>query len=234
MKKKAYRRKSFRGKGRLVKLIRSVSLKNTETKYNQHGAENIQLQHNGGISNRVAFADGGGIINALKTSQGTGQNQRLGDEVFVKGIKFKFWLANKSDRTNVTYRIIVYTAPKDTYAAGAPANFWEGTVGNKLLDKINTDKYKILRQRMVYVGGEQRAQTVTDSGVVGKEHTRLVSMWIPMKNKRIKYESDGGEIPMYSQNIIQVGVLAYDAFGTLTTDNIASFAYTSTMYFKDP
>jgi len=230
------RPRTGRSKKKLVKLIKSVSLRNTETKENVvHAFENTNLGHNGG-----AIVNYNQMSNLLSTSQGTAQNNRVGDEIFAKGIKIKLWLSNKKDRPNVIYRIFVCSAPKDTYNQAAPTGLFKGDIGNKLLDMFDTDRYKVVYHKIIKVGSDQTAVTADGtvgggtSSIAGKECSRLHSFYIPLRNRRIKYESDGGSVPMGSNNLLFCGVIAYDAFGTLTTDNIASFAGYATLYFKDP
>ncbi len=51
------------------------------------------------------------------------------------------------------------------------------------------------------------------------------------KVKKIKYD-EGGTAPKFKD--IGFALVAYDAFGTLQTDNIASFAWNAKLSFKDP
>ena len=51
------------------------------------------------------------------------------------------------------------------------------------------------------------------------------------KNKKITYD-EGGSVP--KKRDIGTIVVCYDAFGTLQTDNIASYAYNGNITIQDP
>lgn len=82
--------------------------------------------------------------------QGTDEHERVGDEIIGQRINYKIWLSNKLDRPNVTYRIVVYRCPKDESETNA-LDIYEGTVGNKLLDYMNTEKYTPVFQKIVKI-----------------------------------------------------------------------------------
>lgn len=214
---------------RLKALIKSVSLKQSETKYTVTSNENTQLFHNGGVTGVYIYKG-----NLLETADGVGQNRRIGDEVVAKGVKIKLWLSNKSDRTNVTYRIFVI-ASQPTDIGISPASLFENDIGNKLLDSFNTDRYKIVKHKLIKIGSDNVKHTgPAVDGFVGAEQSRAVSMWIPLKNRKVVYQADAGGLPRDMKNCLSFGIVAYDSFGTLTTDNIASFAYSIKFYYKDP
>lgn len=227
--RKVYKRKTYR-RTNLVRTIRAVALRNTETKYKERGGENINLYHNGG-----ATPDFLQINNIIGTGQGDDVASRAGDEIFAKGIAFKIWLSNKADRPNVMYRIIVYTSPVlsavtvaddvkellDTSSGG----------GNRMLSYANTEKFKILYNKMVqpFSGDYSLEPSATN-----KEHSKLIKFYLNLKNRRVKYNSPNGPEPKYQRDHIHLAVIPYDAYGTLTSDNIASCAINIRFYFKDP
>lgn len=226
------KKRSYGSRASLAKIVKSIALKQSETKYAVLTAENQAIWHNGGT--KTIFAK-----NLLFTSHGSNQNSRIGDEVIAKGLKIKCWFSNKSDRTNVIYRLFVISVPKDQLTADNPSGLFENHHGNLILDQINTDRYKVIAHKQFSIKGGQLAFTSTvvppsDTGIRGKENSKYVSMYIPLKNRKVKYEVDGGGDPKYQNNMLCMGVIAYDAFGTLTIDNIASFAYTTKFYYKDP
>lgn len=210
----------------LVKLIKNVSLSTVETKYFVLSGQDLQLQHNGGAGpsyNR--------ITNLLGSSQGTAQENRVGDEVIAKGLSIRLWLSNKLDRPNVMYRIIVYSGPRDQAAIASPNNFFEAHTTQKMLDMINTDKYKVIRSKIIQpFAGDYSLE----SGATNKEHSKLVKFYIPLNNRKVLYGNDNEDLPTDNKNCISVAIIAYDAYGSLTSDTIASFAYLTKFYFKDP
>lgn len=213
----------------LVNLIKKVSLKQAETKTAFSINENNQLYHNTVSIRQDLLYTGQGITDA---NNGTSAfNNRLGDTVIGRGVSIKLWLANKKDRPNVMYRIVVFRFTSgDTVTANDI--FYSG-VANFMLKDYNTEKVKILYSKVVnlQVGA---SQTPTDGQNInyGKEAHKLIKIWIPLKNKKVVYESDNSGTPKWSD--IGFCVVPYDSYGTLTTDNIASMSYHTKFYFKDP
>lgn len=221
------KRRVFRkGRGKLVRMIRNVSIRNAETKYAVAAATNSQLYHNGGENPTYV-----NVTNMLATSQGTSQTTRVGDCVFGRFLSIKLWLSNKLDRPNVMYRIMVVSMPADQYAAGAPTGYFRGESANKIIDSLNTDRYKIVASKLIQpFGGDYSLE----SGATNREHSRYIKMAIPLKNRQIYYTTDGGNLPVAQRNILSLSIIAFDAHGSLLTDNIASFSYIAKFYFKDP
>jgi hypothetical protein len=214
---------------RLVKLIKRISLKQSETKNTHSISENLQLYHNVPyiISNQLYLAIGSG-----DDQTGTGFfTSRIGDEVIARGVSYKFWFANKLDRPNVMYKIIFYKYQSAT-ATPLPANapwYIQGT-SNYMIRDIDAEKYKILK--VVKFNLQTSAQRITAADTFyGAEGHRAVSVWIPLKSMKLKYENNS-TTPKFAD--IGFSVVAYDSYGTLSTDNIASFAVNRKFYFKDP
>ena len=65
-----------------------------------------------------------------------------------------------------------------------------------------------------------------------KEAHKYMKIYIPLKNAKIKYIADDSGTPMRYD--IGMAVMAYDSYGTLTTDTIATYAVNCKFYFKDP
>lgn len=226
-----FRKRSKLNAKTMVRIARREVLKKCETKYRQASGENITLYHD--------FSDGalgttGNAVNKIQnlcqTVQGNSQNQRVGDEIYPVGISLRLWLSNKDVRPNVMYRIIVYTCPPDQVYANTPSAFWAGASGNKMIDFINVDKYKVIKHMMIKpFAGDYSLET----GATNKEHSSYRKLWIPVKGP-IKYQTDNGDVPKYQKHNICVAIGAYDAYGTVVTNDLATFAYTYRFYFKDP
>lgn len=212
----------------LANKMKTIALKQCETKVASDTAENLQLTHNGTYYRNNFFF----------TSQGTADPQgldsaprvRIGDEIIARGIKFKWWLSNKGDRPNVMYHIYVFYY--NTLEVPTNSTFWRGTDGvggtmNRMLDNPNPDRVKVLKK--LIVNSKSQYQGVAPNL---KEHSQLRELYISLNNKKIVYRRDSSGVPKTWD--LGFAVVPYDAFGTLTTDNIASFAWSSTFYFKDP
>jgi len=222
VKKTAKRYSKKTGTKSLVALIKKVSLKNVETKSVHRILENVNINHNGCQI----------YTNLLRTSQGitdtdTGAatySNRIGDEINARGISIKLWIANKRDRPNVMYRMVVFK-----YATGSVptlSSCFTGANGNRMMDAIDKEFITPVYQKIFNLQNNI-AFAVAD-------HTREAhtyrKIWIPLKDKKIIY-NNGGSLPKF----IDYGffIVPYDSYGTLTTDNIASFAFEYQFYFKD-
>lgn len=223
-KRKASKPKTAAG---LKRMIKSVTLKDQETKVSSNTDENVRLFHNG-TEYRLQL---------LRTTQGTAnpngflenERNRIGDEVLARGIKFRFWFSNQQDRPNVMYRVYVFWYNSE-FTNYQDAQFWRGTDGegatmNRMIDAANTDKVKPLREFVV-----KSTQDYTTSGN-GKEHSYFRELYVPLNNKKIQYRTDGSERPRFTD--LGFCVVPYDAFGTLQTDLLGTMAYSHTFYYKD-
>lgn len=218
-------RKSSMSRKAIKRSVLQAVLGMSETKYRQFEDENVNIFHN-------TTTITGNAINMLQTSQGASDNQRIGDTIRAKSLNIKMQLFNKQDRPNVTYRILIL-APLTTGVTPAPS-IWKGESGNKMLDNIDTGSYKIIYQKYVKWSG----QTTTFSGPTtlpnySRETSKILSINIPLKNKKLQYSTNSGLVPKSSKMNWTLYVTPYDAFGTLITDNIASYAYNARFYFKD-
>jgi len=228
-KKKTYVRKGFSKRKSLVSLIKSISLKNSETKYTHSIDENRNMNHNSGFL----------YSNLLRTSQGisdtgTGANafaMRIGDEVIARGISIKLWIANKLDRPNVMYRMFVFKYQSQTVPTSTA--LFKGANGNKIMDEIDKEYISVVYQKIfnLQVGYSATVNAATPGDTDGREAHTYKQIWIPLKNKRIHYV-DSGSIPKFTD--YGFFIVPYDSYGTLTTDNISSMTYQYKFYFKDP
>jgi len=233
---KASRRRPVVRRTNMAKLIRSVALRSAETKHVHRSAENIQLYHN------VVWA----FTNVLYTTNGTGDenpdaassyDSRIGDEIYLKGIDFRFWFSNKNDRPNTQYRVLIYkykagTTPSSTTIFGE-YNVAAGVSNNKIIAYADTQNITILKQfKIASNGGDYSLEiTAPPSYMVAREKSFERSAYVDMKMTKIKYSNTSTEPKLWD---IGVAVVAYDAYGTLNSDNIASMAFTYKLYFKDP
>lgn len=213
----------------LVKLIKSVSLKNAETKYTHFTGENVNMNHNGGNIQTSLLSTLQGIAD---TGTGSSFNQcRLGDEVIARGISLKFWISNKSDRPNLTYRLIVFKYQSQSIPSSA--SLYKGAIGNRIMDDIDKEFITPVYQTIfkIRMGFSATPSNLVNGDQDGKEASVYKQIWIPLKNKRIHY-ADGGSLPKF----INYGyhLVPYDSWGTLSSDSVASYAYQIKFYFKDP
>ena len=225
-------------------ISRSETLRLAETKTVGRLSENVQLYHN--VSKFI-----GPFLAGIK--QGIGDptlqqnaNARIGDEILLKEFETKFWLSNKLDRPNVMIRITTFWYPNRNGAPPNPADVYYngGTTVNTMIAGVNrevvsviSDKYVFSTQNYAQPYQTQPFPVIAGPGILGREHSSLRNIRKNWKMKRIKFLDTGtgtigaGSLPKAKD--IYVCITAYDAFGTLTTDNIASYALNYHMSFKD-
>jgi len=204
------------------------------------GIENVQLYHNRGTSIGTAQIES---IQAFfdpwrRITKGTLPQQRIGDEIYPRGMQLKLWISNKTDRENTKVRVIVALLPKTTQGllgVNVTSESFDpfeqsqqfGDVNNILC--LNADKdrgVKFLYDKIHYPGATQVNNTA------GKEKSKVLKLWIKRKNaNKIIYDQDYAYI---SNKPIAVYVIPYEQYNTLQTDNVASIAGQMRLYYKDP
>lgn len=196
------------------KLAKEVAMKIPERKVFGFNGENIQLIHN-----KVSYLD-----NWLKCKQGitdpddqSSQLARIGDELMLRNINIRFWLSNKDDRPNCMYKLYLFWYDSGMTLDDAYCYF---TAGNKMLDRTNNENISVIDQQTIFSGPQY-----TD-----KEHSYLCTLKASWKGKKITYD-EGGAIP--KKRTLGTMVVAYDAYGTLQSDNIASYAYNGIVTIQD-
>lgn len=207
-------------RGSLVKLIKSVSLRSQETKMATTDSTVLPLLHN--ISTLVRS-------NLMATSQGVtdslGITNRIGDTVTPVGVKLYLTMRQPADRPNVTFKIwIVRIIGAATVPTFVPV---KTITGNLLMDPIDTEKCTLVKSFKFKSKNNYWQGALASS----RENTNFQNIYIPLPRKPYVYSADGG--PNGKNYQLSMYVAAYDTFGTLITDNIASFACSQSFYFKD-
>jgi len=161
-------------------------------------------------------------------SQGISDTQRVGDEIYASMIRVQMLIGQKADRHNVTFRIIVVKVTADALPVSY-AQLFIGTTDNVLLDEVNKDRVSVVKDITIK---KNLHPDLSGVGGADKEFTFPYKFNIPLK-ERIKFTSDGTTVSNNRKGHYMY-VFAYDAFGTLITDNIAYVQTYSTLYYKDP
>ncbi len=219
----------------LTAKIKSVSLSQIETKSagQQDGAipgdAAVDLFHN--VTHYVP--------NLLATEQALTANpglniltNRVGNEVLARGLKLRLQFISDPAHPNVNIKGYVFR-----YEANEPptdANFWCGPLGAggtmiRMLDSPDTRNVTILKSFQVQ---NRNVSFNVDAGTTRYVHNVYKDIWIPLKNKKIVYDSNNSAIPKYTT--IGMCFVTFDANNTLQTDIISYLSWTSKFYFKDP
>ena len=238
--RKSYRRKARGKRTNLKRIVQKVLAKNTETKYYDIGDENVQVYHNMGRSGGAVFGNPYGDSTFFNPwsdiPPGTGRANRIGDKIRPMSMTITLWLANKLDRPNLMYRVLVVRMPKSigaTLTTSSNVDLFQapqlGAVGNRIVLPIDTDRgMKAYYDRTFTTNVGFSYDNVNSRGL---EVHKKVNIHLRRKNAReIIFDSA-------AQNIVNsplaLYVIPYDSKGTLVTDNIASYAYICRMRYKD-
>lgn len=227
------RYKSAKKKGRVAKKpvpasfaakVKKVILRNAEPKMLPY-AHNIlapqQLLHNSYAAPYILTGS------FQMPTQGVTDIQRVGDEIMVSHVGVQMLFGQKQDRMNVSFRVIVVKCTANASPISY-ATLMINTTGNVLLDNVNRDRCSVVSDQII-----KRNISPQLDVVGGAKELTFVKKWnIPYKQK-IKFAVDADTVDN-NRKALFMYVFAYDAFGTLVTDNIAYCQLHSTIYYKDP
>lgn len=201
------------------KLALSVTKKQSETKVSCFTQENNQLYHSQPFLHHNMLYTTHGVDSGDKPGIWT---NRIGDEIYLQSLNVRLHLFNKQDRPNVHYRFLMFW-----YEAGVVPTINDvlDAQGNLMITKPNRETVSIITDRII---------PAVYPGPHGSEFSRIVKINKRYKNKKIVY-NDSQNVNSTVPKMKDVGwmLLAYDAYGTLTTDNIASFAVQYDVKFKE-
>lgn len=215
--------------------VKSVLLRTAETKMKDLATENVQLYHNLGAQvlgfPPTTVTSINTFFNPWATiTTGTLRSERIGDKITPRGMSIKFWYANKGDRPNCMFRVILASLPKE-YAGQVVGNafnpFQTGPIGNSMvLHPDNDVGVKFLYDKIYRPSGASSGVTPNE-----KEQTKAFKIWIkPKKAGKITYMQNLAAI---TSNPLALFVLPYEQYSTATTSNVASVTVWMRMYYKD-
>lgn len=207
------------------KVIRNMS--ETKNKYTDLGK--VELYHQNGknpANSMVHF-----ILNQNNSTymptQGTGDGQRIGDKISISGWKIRMMLAHKGDRPNITFRIVVYQTRQN--AGTQYDQIFRNDTNNFLLDTWDPDQQvKVLFDKTIKRGPGDYS---LEQSSATKEYTFPFKFFVKAPQKNYTFTTDGGFL--HQHGFINLCVFAFDAYGTVGTDNIAYYQAYSNMYYKD-
>lgn len=236
---KTTRRRRYRratGRAPLVKTIKRTILSMAEAKNKTlpFGAllgGPVEIYHNNGspASGRILHRQFELNKDSLHSVQGDADNQRNGDHIYTQGISVHILFGQKYDRPNITWRVTIYSTASAAQAPTTVDELFEGHSGNILLDAVDKDKVRIIKDFYMKPGVPQFIQT-TGGTTLAREYTFARKVFIPYKHK-ISFDTTG--IPQTGRRIY-MEVSAYDAYGSLITDNIGYFQAWHRLYYRDP
>lgn len=177
------------------------------------------------------------VPNLLATEQGVTANpgtsendNRVGNEVIARGIKIRSQWISDPKRPNMNIKLIIFK--HEANETPTDANFWCGPAGaggnqNRMIDFPDTRNVTVVKTIMIQ---NQFVQPYDSQQL--PVHNVYRDIWIPLKNKKIKYDANNSSVPKYTT--YSMACVCYDANNTLQTDILNYWSFTSRFYFKDP
>ncbi|ALE29837.1 putative capsid protein [Lake Sarah-associated circular virus-51] len=251
------RKRTRRGRGgqrsvqrysNLVRLIKKVAIRSAESKFNYLYGSQL-----------TALAGQGYLMNPwMGITEGTSQEQRVGNEVYVKGMLLKGNITCSANYPidDRTVRISLIWCPDNLVDHTHVSAFvrYDNIVdneGNLYID--NWYQYGVLPNSIGYANASfdkdsgiavlyQKRIKLRQSHNTWRSDTNLAGVslhpircWVPMKLRKFKFVGDGGN-DVYRGSKGQYYWLfdVTDTFGTVASTPMLAFDWISKVYFKDP
>ena len=186
-----YRRMVTRKKRTFNSRVRTAVLKTAETKYHIGGGDSFSLYHDRGdsVAPAIGTTQGSFLFDPWNLiSQGTGARNRIGDEIYPRGMSMRLSVYNADDRPGLFYRIIVVKLNRYLNGVATTAgNFdlFDASGSNDTVCGIIKDDQgvKVLYDKTFKVAGQ------VGWGASGARKNRLFKkLWIrPKKGAKIVY-----------------------------------------------
>lgn len=236
--KKVYKKKAPKSTANLVKLIKSVSIRQSESKYKTTSYTWGALSHDD-----VYHKDLWNSTINLFPGQGTSDVNRIGDRIICQGIMLRAVFDVPWDRKNVKLKAFFIPYNSDQGGVDTYDNVFHNITGNARLDPVQKKRYPGIKYLGTYQIETERAPYYTYAGgdqvpaasvISSNTGTICIKKWIPMYNKKLFFRSDATNQPSNLKEAGAIVLAPYSTINTITTDNlILSGEMSATVYFKD-
>lgn len=192
----------------------------TETKYianNDWTAETLDDRVTGASFN----------FNMLRLAQGTATNQRIGSQVFAKGLMIKFLTKGSTGVSSEFNRIDFWMDLQPSAASPTWGSLYDG--GATRVDEINASIAETSRKRFKLLRSfvfDHQQYLMTTTGPIITQGSHIKKLWIPLKGRRLHYDGTGAGNPDGGCNVFAV------AWGTLNASTTTIYM-TSLFSFND-
>lgn len=220
-----YKRNSASVK-KIASICRKVVAKNIETKHSVFStSDGTEIAHNNFIT----------VTNTLlRTTQGTGDNpvanvsNRIGDSITIKGVAIRMMLELNERYSDIVCRVLIIRSAKND--TPTRASLFYGQSGNKMLDKINNERYTVIAQKFCKIkaantatqgasiatiaGGSAGTNLAGGAYTTQSRATSIQKMWIPgykFKKGMMTYETGSDQPKFFDYHCL---VYAYSNYST--------------------
>lgn len=230
-----YRGRSSRRKGAkriFQRRVRQALMKTAETKYIMGVAENFGQFHDRGANTAGLLTSNQGacIFNPwFLITRGTSISQRIGDEIYPRGMAVRMMYNAEPNRESQFVRIIVAVIPKVVSGVvmdGSNYDLLDAAGSNDTVTgMIKREGVKVLYDKtftMQFKGARAVSRT-GDSRLFKKFYIKS------KKGGKLTWQQDG----TLANKPVGIWVVPYDTFGTLRSDLLGALSFTYKLYFKD-
>lgn len=232
----------------IQRAVRTYLNKQIETKSAcKTSSDYIQIGHN----SYVALEAG----DLLATTQGVSDPNnsqllcRIGDQINLKNISIRMMIELNERYSDVSYRILVIKSAKADSLAGN--NLFVGLSGNKMLDRIDREKFTVLYEKWGKITARNTgaftalAGTTTvgggfyegDTDTALTRATKIIKINLPgklfSKSGIIQYENGSSQVKFYDYHFLVYAYSNYSTSSLLGYNVLAVNDYVKEMYYKD-
>lgn len=215
------------GRSRLAKAVKSVMLRTCETKIARFQTLDTALQKNITYYFKNILSTTSQGVQDPDAIRPSAWVNRIGDEIYVKGIKVKLLFEFQSPVYDAQVMVIVFSHKAGTDPTDAV--FWKGLDGvggdiDRRLDAVSNESSLNVRviKRFIY---KPRAVSIGNTQILSQPH----SFWIPW-NRKVKYLNES-TVPQ--DRNISIAFVAHN-FQITTLASVTNLDVLCNLYFKDP
>ena len=219
-------------RGNLVKLIKDIQIGNSEMKYKSGTATMGNALHNNIYQIHAWSSPGTGTNLDIMPAQGVNDTTRIGDRIYIEGIKLRCSFQTVGDRLNT--KIKVFYIPHNSEQGDPSSDLFHNVTGSVMTDPVQKKKYPGIRYLGTHRVHPADVQFLTSGTTVSANNNDIsFSHWVPIQ-KKVWFKADASKVPT---NLKEYGTFAfcfYHNFGAIVTDVVMTGGnVNATLYYKD-
>lgn len=163
-------------------------------------------------------------------TQGDGDGNRNGDEIYATGIRISGSIEMNSDSKGCTYRMFLAEYNDSVFSSGSNIGtyneLFHNVANSSMLDTFQHDRIK-----PKYLGTLRvRPEDQNDASLGNINFKR----WIPLKRKLTFRQDDSPALALGMKNKLAIFFLPYQAIATAAGALVGAINVHATLYYKDP
>lgn len=229
-----------RGLSNMRKMIKNVQLSQAETNYKTLAITSSGMNHDSIYS----FPIWGPLASVFPT-QGTGDDQRVGDRITARSIKVRMCITIPYDRQNTKLKLYYLPYNSDQGNPTTASQLFNNITGNTMLDPINFKRWKGIKYLGMYrprdndakswvtQGGHQVPEDPPADRAASNSATIYINKTINL-NRKCWFQDGTDQQPSNFRENGTILILPYATTNTSTLDTvITGMEGAYTLYYKD-